>query len=421
MFRGQDGGPTVDENTQLSRRDALRLGAVVGGALIAGALVGCSDNSDDAGAATSTSTDPGGTETKLAPVSHVSLKDSAPPLVDRVAVWSLVDNAHDIFLKSATVGEGPLRCEIQRNGLGLGPRLKNQQLKSEFGLGFHLESIQGDQKRHYLLDYGLSETAGPDNIAFLKIDPASVDALILSHGHYDHFGGLVPLLARHRKAMRKDLDLYVGGEDSFCYRWFPAPQGAPETERQTFGVLDRRDLDKQNVRVVMAEEPLVIGDQAFTTGAIPRTTFETVQPAAQIELGQRDGAGCDASHFTPAEQAGQIVPDQFWFEHATCFNVKDRGLVVISSCGHAGIVNTVKAAQAASGVDKVHAVIGGFHLAPAPEPVVAQTVEALKAINPDYLIPMHCSGKTFTRLADAAMPGKIIPNSTGSRFTFGAA
>ena len=164
--------------------------------------------------------------------------------------------------------------------------------------------------------------------------------------------------------MRKDLDLYVGGEDTFCYRWFPAPPGAPETERQTFGVLDRRDLDKANVQVVMAEEPMVIGDQAFTTGAIARTTFETVQPAAQIELGQRDGAGCDASHFTPAEQAGQIVPDQFWYEHATCFNVKDRGLVVISSCGHAGIVNTVKAAQAASGVEKVHAVIGGFHLAP---------------------------------------------------------
>jgi 7,8-dihydropterin-6-yl-methyl-4-(beta-D-ribofuranosyl)aminobenzene 5'-phosphate synthase len=357
---------------------------------------------------------------KLAGAPPVRLKDSAPPVVDRLAVWSLVDNAHDIFLRTTTVGDAPIKCEIQRNGLGLGQRLKNQQLKSEFGLGFHLESVQGDQTRNYLLDYGLSETAGLDNMAFLKIDPASINALILSHGHYDHFGGLLPLLARHRETMRKDLDLYVGGEDTFCYRWFPAPQGAPETERQSFGALDRRELEKAKVRVVMAEEPMVIGDQAFTSGPIARTTFETVQPAAQIELAQRDGAGCDASHFTPAEQAGQIVPDQFWFEHATCFNVKDRGLVVISSCGHAGIVNTVKAAQAASGVEKVHAVIGGFHLAPTPEPYVAQTVDALKAINPDYLIPMHCSGATFSRLANAAMPGKVIPPSTGSRFTFGA-
>ncbi|MGH8991326.1 MAG: MBL fold metallo-hydrolase [Acidimicrobiia bacterium] len=346
--------------------------------------------------------------------------EGTPPVVDRVAVWSLVDNAHDIFLKTTTVGETPVKCEIQRNGLGLGPRLTTQQLKSEFGIGFHLESTQGGQTRNYLLDYGLSETAALDNMAFLKIDPASVDALILSHGHYDHFGGLVALLARDRDKMRDELTLYVGGEDAFCYRWFPAPQGAPETDRQSFGVLDRRDLDKANIQVVMAEKPMLIGDQAFTTGAIARTTFETVQPAAQIELGQHDGAGCDASHFTPAEQAGQIVADQFWYEHATCFNVKDRGLVVISSCGHAGIVNTVKAAQAASGVEKVHAVLGGFHLAPAQEPYVVQVVDALKEINPDYLVPMHCSGKTFTRLADAAMPGKVLPPSTGSRFVFGA-
>jgi 7,8-dihydropterin-6-yl-methyl-4-(beta-D-ribofuranosyl)aminobenzene 5'-phosphate synthase len=336
-----------------------------------------------------------------------------------LAVWVLVDNAHDIFLKSATVGEGNLRCEIQRNGLGLGPRLKTQQLHSEFGLGFHLQSVQAGATRNYLLDFGLSQ-AGVDNMAFLQIDPANVDALILSHGHYDHFGGLVPLLARHRKGMRPELPLYVGGEDAFCYRWFPPPQGAPQGERQSFGILDRRELENANVRVLMAETPMVVADQAFTTGAIARTTFETVQPAAAIELGQRDGAGCDASHFTAAEQAGQVVPDQFWFEHATCFNVKDRGLVVISSCGHAGIVNTVKTAQAVSGVDKVHAVMGGFHLAPTAEEYVAQTVDSLKEINPDYVVPMHCSGKTFTRLADAAMPGKIIPPSTGTRFVFGA-
>ena len=170
----------------------------------------------------------------------------------------------------------------------------------------------------------------------------------------------------------------------------------------------------------MVEKPMVIADQAFTTGAIARNSFEKVQPAALIELGKREGAGCDASHFTKEEQAGQIVPDQFWFEHATCFHVKDRGLVVISSCGHAGIVNTVKAAQAASGIEKVHAVLGGFHLAPAPEPYVVQTIDALKEINPDYLAPMHCSGRTFIRLADAAMPGKVIPPSTGTRIVFGA-
>ncbi len=407
----------MDEHGSLTRRDVLRLGVMAGGAALAGALVGCDGGGDEETKKTAPTA-----SNKVIPQEKISEQATSsrilagvPPIVDRLAVWVLVDNAHDNFLKSATLGEGNLRCEIQRTGLSTGPNLTTQ-LHSEFGLGFHLQSVQGDVTRNYLLDYGLSETAGLTNMDVLKINPALVDALILSHGHYDHFGGLLPLLARDRQKMRADLPLFVGGEDTFCYRWIQPPQG----ERQSFGVLDRRELSKADVRVVMAGEPMVIADQAFTTGAIARTTFETVQPAAQVELGQHDGAGCDASHFTPAEQAGQIVPDQFWFEHATCFHVKDRGLVVISSCGHAGIVNTVKAAQAASGIEKVHAVMGGFHLAPAPEPYVAQTVDALKAINPDYLAPMHCSGRTFTRLAEAAMPGKLIPPSTGTRFVFGA-
>ena len=139
-----------------------------------------------------------------------------------------------------------------------------------------------------------------------------------------------------------------------------------------------------------------------------------------VEIGARDGAGCDASHFTKEEQEGKIVADQFQGEHATCFNVKDRGLVVIGSCSHSGFVNAVRQAQAVSGVQKVHAVMGGFHLAPAPDPYIAQTIEALKEINPDYFMPMHCSGPAFARIVEQAMPGRLIPSSTGTRFIFGA-
>jgi len=373
-------------NISMTRRDFLRASTVVAGTILVGATAGRFGRG------------------------LARAKSSAIPTVDRLAVRVVVDNAHDVLVKSAKVGA----VDVQRVGWGIGPNLQ-KQLHSEFGLGFHLESQRGGETRHYLLDFGASPVAMLNNLDFLKIDPAALDALILSHGHFDHFGGLVSLLKRDRGKMRQDIGLYVGGEDTFCYRWAEPPGG----ERQSTGVLDRRELAVANVRVITAEKPTVIAGQAFTTGAIPRISFEKAFPTPKVEIGIRDGAGCDASHFSKEEREGKIVPDQFQYEHATCFNVKDRGLVVLSSCGHAGIVNTVKQAQAVSGEKKVHAVMGGFHLTPAPEPYIAQVVEALKEINPDYMVPMHCSGAAFARAVEKEMPGRLIVSNTGTRYIFG--
>jgi 7,8-dihydropterin-6-yl-methyl-4-(beta-D-ribofuranosyl)aminobenzene 5'-phosphate synthase len=117
---------------------------------------------------------------------------------------------------------------------------------------------------------------------------------------------------------------------------------------------------------------------------------------------------------------GKIVHDEHQQEHATCFNVKDRGLVVISSCGHVGIVNSARQAQAASGVQKVHALMGGFHLGPAPDDYLKQVVAEIKALDPDVIIPMHCSGDNFARAVRQEMPQKLLMSSTGARITFGA-
>jgi 7,8-dihydropterin-6-yl-methyl-4-(beta-D-ribofuranosyl)aminobenzene 5'-phosphate synthase len=100
--------------------------------------------------------------------------------------------------------------------------------------------------------------------------------------------------------------------------------------------------------------------------------------------------------------------------------VKDRGLVVISSCGHVGIVNSVRRAQEVSGVQKIHAIVGGFHLGPAPDDYLNQVVVEIKKLEPDVVIPMHCSGDNFARAMRTEMPDKLLVSTTGVLLTMGA-
>ena len=154
------------------------------------------------------------------------------------------------------------------------------------------------------------------------------------------------------------------------------------------------------MKLVLAPTPTVIEGHAFTTGQIQRAGIERVLPNTMVEFAMKDGVGCDMGHFSAAELQGKIIPDQHVHEHATCFNVKGRGLVVISSCGHVGIVNSVRQAQEVSGVRKVHAIVGGFHLGPAPADYLDQVAAEISKLEPDAVIPMHCSGDNFvTRCA----------------------
>ena len=131
----------------------------------------------------------------------------------------------------------------------------------------------------------------------------------------------------------------------------------------------------------------------------------------------------DVSHFQPTltEAAqGDLVPDDFQGEIATIYNVRDRGLVIISSCGHSGIVNTIKHAQAITGIDQVHAVVGGIHLAAAPDALVARTADAFQQIQPDYFVPMHCTGFYPAAMIEHVMPRRVVEPSSGTRIVFGA-
>ena len=338
------------------------------------------------------------------------------PAVDKVTIRVIIDNTHDIMIANPAIpGVG-----VERTRTLVGQK-DNRTLECEWGLSLHLESLKGQETRRYLLDFGYTPDVLNNNLELLNVDLPALDGLILSHGHLDHFGGLKGFLARHRDQLRADIKLYTAGEDNFCYRSAKGPDGQVEP----FGLLDRRDLTAARVTPVLSEDPVVIDGHAFTTGIVPRVSLEHVLPNSLVSYGAHDGAGCNVAnyanhHFTEEELSGKPIPDQHWHEQATCFNVRDRGLVVITSCGHGGIINALLRAQEVTGIKKIHALLGGFHLAPAPDDYLNQIVGELKKFDLDHVVPMHCSGSNFIDAVKREMPEKLILCTAGTRFTFGA-
>jgi 7,8-dihydropterin-6-yl-methyl-4-(beta-D-ribofuranosyl)aminobenzene 5'-phosphate synthase len=224
-----------------------------------------------------------------------------------------------------------------------------------------------------------------------------VQAVVLSHGHFDHAGGLARLAARARLPLTVHPLIWT--------RRRLALPGADPVELPT---LSRRALEDEGFTVIERRRPsLLVDGCVLITGEIDRTTeYERGMPPSH-----QAWDGEDWRH-DPL-----VVDDQALLVH-----VRGCGLVVLTGCGHAGAVNTVRHALRLTGVDRLHALLGGLHLSgPAFEPIIPATVRALTELAPDLVCAGHCTGWRAQGALAAALPDAYVPGSSGTRYAFAAA
>ena len=271
--------------------------------------------------------------------------------------------------------------------------------RPEHGFSALVSVRHGSTTTHLLFDTGLSPDAMVTNADRLGIDLTQVQAVIMSHGHFDHAGGLAGLAERGTRTLPMVLHPYV---------WTPRRMAVPGNPRIELPTLSRRALTAEGFDVIERRQPsLLVDGCVLITGEIDRTTdFEHGMPPTH-----------QAWNGSSWEPDPLIIADQ-----ALVVHLRDRGLIVLTGCGHAGAINIVRHAQRLTGINQLHALMGGLHLSgPAFEPVIAPTVAALHAAKPQLLVAGHCTGWKAQHALAAALPDAWIPSSTGSSYRLTAA
>jgi 7,8-dihydropterin-6-yl-methyl-4-(beta-D-ribofuranosyl)aminobenzene 5'-phosphate synthase len=307
--------------------------------------------------------------------------------VDRIEILTLMDNYVDLLLESTAVVTRPPKAK--------GGIISKDTLIGEHGLSLLVTVFDGGEKHAILFDTGHTGIGVLHNAAHLEVDLGKIETIVMSHRHMDHTGSLKPILER----LGRPIPLVIHPDAFLVSRYLLLPDG----KRLRFpDTLNRKDLEKAGVEIVESRKPVpVAGGRILVTGEIERTTpFEKGLPNAYTE------------------QDGELVKDPIPDDQSLVMHLRGKGLVVISGCAHSGIINTLLYSKKISGADRLHAVLGGFHLSGPPfEPIIEETIQSLREMNPKVFVPMHCTGWKAVHRCEEAFPEAFVLNSVGSTIT----
>jgi 7,8-dihydropterin-6-yl-methyl-4-(beta-D-ribofuranosyl)aminobenzene 5'-phosphate synthase len=316
-----------------------------------------------------------------------------------VEITVLVDNRADLMVESTDTVK----------------RYTDEPLLAEHGFAALVDLK--DAGVTILWDAGITSTAFMENVKRMEIDLTTIDKIALSHGHGDHFAAMTDVLkeiAGHPRYQEWDKDVTA----KEIHNWVESHKAPliihPAVLRERWGIdeeggkkygpnfVPRAEWEAAGANLILSEGPYQLGPGCWATGAVPRLSSETAGVPAHLAYREGD----------------EFIRDYLEDDQAIVINVEGKGLVVLSGCAHAGIVNTVNYAREISGVDDVWAVVGGFHLGRAEEEDIQYAVDEIKKLKPTMVVPMHCTGFEAIRQFSIQMPDEFVLGVVGTKYLF---
>ena len=320
-------------------------------------------------------------------------KDNPLLEVDEVKITIIMDNTIDAFMTGNEI--------VHRFDFSNSPLIADDgfsTLIAEHGFSAMIQVKCGNKQGAVLYDTGLSPGGTLHNMSAMGINVNDMQAIVLSHGHMDHTMGL-PALINKLGAHQIPLIFHP---DALLERKVIMPGGY----ENNVSAPKLTDLQQDKIVVVSKKDPtLLVENMILVSGEVARTTdFETGFPV----------------HYTKRNDLWANDP-LLMDDQCIIINVRGQGLVVITGCCHAGVINTIRYAQNLTGCQQVYAVLGGFHLTGGIfEKIIPATIVELQKINPTYLMPGHCTGWSAIHQIAQAMPKAFIPNNVGTTLVFQA-